>query len=98
MPQNVVVGQDAVDVAKFVATYSGRKSPNVPGVVPCNSKQNPVGTIPAPTSAGTAQATAQAQKSSRAKSKSGGKVRPSKRKGKRNGKPPAPQAQTQGTK
>ena len=27
MPQNVVVGQDALDVAKFVATYAGRQAP-----------------------------------------------------------------------
>jgi mono/diheme cytochrome c family protein len=43
MPQNVVVGQQARDVAQFVATYSGRKAPKVPGVVPC--EQVPVGTI-----------------------------------------------------
>src|SRR5579884_3401468 len=59
MPQNIVVGQQAKDVAMFVATYSGRKAPKVPGVVPCNSKQNPVGTIPALSGAGTAAATAQ---------------------------------------
>jgi cytochrome c551 len=47
MPQNVVVGQDAIDVATFVATYSGRKSPNVPGVPSCIQKA--VGTIPAST-------------------------------------------------
>ena len=35
MPQNVVVGQQARDVAQFVATYSGRKAPHVPGVVQC---------------------------------------------------------------
>jgi mono/diheme cytochrome c family protein len=45
MPQNVVVGQDAVDVAKFVATYSGRKAPKVPGTIICN--QQPIGSIPA---------------------------------------------------
>jgi hypothetical protein len=44
MPQNVVVGQDAVDVAKFVATYAGRAAPKVPGAEPCDSK--PVGTLP----------------------------------------------------
>ena len=27
MPQNIVVGQDAVDVAKFVAKYAGAKAP-----------------------------------------------------------------------
>jgi mono/diheme cytochrome c family protein len=43
MPQNVVVGQQARDVAEFVATYSGRKAPKVPGVVQC--EQVPVGTI-----------------------------------------------------
>ncbi len=44
MPQNVVVGQDAVDVAKFVATYAGRAAPRIPGTPPCDSK--PVGTLP----------------------------------------------------
>jgi hypothetical protein len=44
MPQNVVVGQDAVDVAKFVATYAGRASPKLTGVPACRSK--PVGTLP----------------------------------------------------
>jgi len=43
MPQNIVVGQQARDVAQFVATYSGRKAPKVPGVVPC--EQVPIGTI-----------------------------------------------------
>ena len=31
MPQNIVVGQDAVDVAKFVATYCGRGGQGVSG-------------------------------------------------------------------
>ena len=44
MPQNIVVGQDAIDVAKFVATYSGRQAPKVPGVPDCQAK--PIGTIP----------------------------------------------------
>ncbi|HTX13509.1 MAG TPA: hypothetical protein VME22_33130 [Solirubrobacteraceae bacterium] len=43
MPQNIVVGQQARDVAQFVATYSGRKAPKIPGVVPC--EQVPIGTI-----------------------------------------------------
>jgi predicted lipoprotein with Yx(FWY)xxD motif/mono/diheme cytochrome c family protein len=43
MPQNVVVGQQAKDVAEFVATYSGRQAPKIPGVVPC--QQVPIGTI-----------------------------------------------------
>jgi mono/diheme cytochrome c family protein len=47
MPQNVVVGQDAADVAKFVATYAGRAAPKEPGVPTCQQKQ--IGTLPAPT-------------------------------------------------
>jgi mono/diheme cytochrome c family protein len=47
MPQNVVVGQDAADVAKFVATYAGRAAPKEPGVPTCERKQ--IGTLPAPT-------------------------------------------------
>ncbi len=46
MPQNVVVGQDAVEVAEFVAKYAGRQEPKVPGVPPCQSE--PIGTIPPP--------------------------------------------------
>ena len=45
MPQNIVVGPQADAVAQFVATYSGRKAPKVPGVVPC--QQVPVGSIDA---------------------------------------------------
>ncbi len=44
MPQNVVVGQDAVDVAKFVATYAGREIPRQVGVQPCQDR--PIGTLP----------------------------------------------------
>jgi hypothetical protein len=44
MPQNVVVGQDAVNVANFVSTYAGRQAPRVTGLQPCQSK--PVGTLP----------------------------------------------------
>ncbi len=54
MPQNIVVGQQARDVAQFVATYSGRKAPKIPGVVQC--QQVPIGTVDealAPTSAAT---------------------------------------------
>jgi mono/diheme cytochrome c family protein len=47
MPQNVVVGQDARDVAQFVATYAGRQSPKTPGVPTCDSQ--PVGVLPGPT-------------------------------------------------
>jgi mono/diheme cytochrome c family protein len=49
MPQNVVVGQQAIDVAKFVATYAGRQAPKLPGQQVCSHK--PVGTIPPPASA-----------------------------------------------
>jgi mono/diheme cytochrome c family protein len=45
MPQNIVVGQDAVNVAKFVSTYAGRQAPHQSGVVPCQFK--PLGTLPA---------------------------------------------------
>ena len=44
MPQNVVVGQDALDVAKFVATYAGRQAPRQTGVTPCEQKA--IGTLP----------------------------------------------------
>jgi mono/diheme cytochrome c family protein len=46
MPQNVVVGKQAIEVARFVATYAGRQAPHVPGVTPCTSL--PVGTPPPP--------------------------------------------------
>ena len=43
MPQNVVVGQDALDVAKFVATYAGRQAPRRrPASSPASQK--PIGT------------------------------------------------------
>jgi mono/diheme cytochrome c family protein len=44
MPQNIVVGQDAVEVAKFVATYSGTQVLKLPGVATC--QQLPFGSIP----------------------------------------------------
>jgi mono/diheme cytochrome c family protein len=66
MPQNVVVGQQARDVAQFVATYSGTKAPKVPGVVPCS--QVPIGSIDealapasAPTSTGPSPGTVTGQ-------------------------------------
>jgi mono/diheme cytochrome c family protein len=43
MPQNVVVGQQAIDVAEFVATYAGRQAPKIPGQTPC--EQKPIGTL-----------------------------------------------------
>jgi cytochrome c len=54
MPQNVVVGQDAIDVAEFVATFAGRAAPREPGTQPCDS--NPVGTLPPSFSSPTATA------------------------------------------
>jgi mono/diheme cytochrome c family protein len=44
MPQNIVVGQDAVQVAEFVAKYSGRQAPKVAGLTPCNVQ--PIGSLP----------------------------------------------------
>jgi mono/diheme cytochrome c family protein len=46
MPQNVVVGQDAIDVAQFVAKYAGRQAPVVPGATICANQ--PIGTLPPP--------------------------------------------------
>jgi mono/diheme cytochrome c family protein len=43
MPQNIVVGQDAVDVAK-VATYAGAKAPKQIGTVNCTRRA--IGTLP----------------------------------------------------
>jgi mono/diheme cytochrome c family protein len=60
MPQNVVVGQDADDVANFVATYAGRQAPPIPGVAPCTS--TPVGTIPATTTTTTTSTTSRSTK------------------------------------
>jgi cytochrome c len=47
MPQNIVVGQDAMDVAKFVSLYAGLKAPKAVGAVSCVKK--PVGKLPAGT-------------------------------------------------
>ncbi|HWK16556.1 MAG TPA: c-type cytochrome [Solirubrobacteraceae bacterium] len=56
MPQNIVVGQDAIAVAQFVAKYAGRGAPKQPGVTPCVLQ--PIGTLPANVAAGaTASAT-----------------------------------------
>jgi mono/diheme cytochrome c family protein len=45
MPQNVVVGKQAVEVAEFVAQFAGHKAANPPGSgTPCLAK--PVGTLP----------------------------------------------------
>jgi mono/diheme cytochrome c family protein len=53
MPQNVVVGEQARQVAEFVAHYAGSQAvfqPGVPGAKPC--KDTPIGTLPPATSAG----------------------------------------------
>jgi hypothetical protein len=46
MPQNVVVGDEARQVAYFVARYAGRQASNPPGVPSCESQ--PVGVLPPP--------------------------------------------------
>src|SRR5947199_4592092 len=56
MPQNIVVGPDAVKVARFVSTYAGRQSPSVPGVPSCSNQ--PIGNIPALTAGGSSGASA----------------------------------------
>jgi mono/diheme cytochrome c family protein len=66
MPQNIVVGQDAIKVARFVATYAGSQSPQVPGVVSCG--QQPLGSIPSPSAGGTAAASTTAGQASQANS------------------------------
>ena len=54
MPQNIVVGQDAQNVAKFVATYAGRQAAQTPGSPYC--AQLPVGTLPSAAAAAAAAA------------------------------------------
>jgi mono/diheme cytochrome c family protein len=58
MPQNIVVGQDAREVAQFVSTYAGRAAPKEPGTVPCILR--PIGTLPSPPSATAAATTTSA--------------------------------------
>ena len=58
MPQNIVVGQDAVDVAKFVATYSGRQAAVTPGTIKCEQKA--IGNLPSDTAGLDAQGSSQA--------------------------------------
>jgi mono/diheme cytochrome c family protein len=45
MPANVVVGQQAREVAQFVARFSGRQAPLIPGQPTC--QQQAIGTLPA---------------------------------------------------
>ncbi len=46
MPQNIVTGQQARDVAQFVATYAGRAAPKIVGQQLCVT--TPIGTLPPP--------------------------------------------------
>jgi cytochrome c551 len=70
MPQNVVVGQQAIDVAKFVATYAGRQAPKVPGAPKCSHIA--IGTIPSSGGAGTAAATGQTSQAGSAQKSAAG--------------------------
>jgi mono/diheme cytochrome c family protein len=56
MPQNIVVGNEAREVAKFVSTYAGRQAPPLAGQKPCQQKS--VGSIPSPPSSTTSTSTA----------------------------------------
>jgi mono/diheme cytochrome c family protein len=70
MPQNVVVGQDAIDVARFVATYAGRQAPRIPGVPLCDSHSvDPVTPTVTATTATTTATTATTPKHAKAKAK-----------------------------
>ena len=46
MPANIFVGQQAREVAMFVARFSGRQAPTEPLAIPC--QQQPIGTLPPP--------------------------------------------------
>jgi mono/diheme cytochrome c family protein len=82
MPQNIVVGQQAINVARFVATYAGSKAPKLPGSVQCQSE--PIGTIPAfvkaaattPTSTTTPAKTSTSSTKTTGKSKAKGSAKP----------------------
>jgi mono/diheme cytochrome c family protein len=80
MPANVVVGQDAIAVAQFVAKYAGRQAAKIVGQPLCDSQ--PVGSIPprtgiatiasttpTPSPATTSTTTTQAASGGRAKKK-----------------------------
>ena len=75
MPQNIVVGRDAIDVAKFVSTYAGSLAPKLTGVTRCQSL--PIGTLPTATTQAIASAPAPAATtttSATAKAGKGGKA------------------------
>jgi mono/diheme cytochrome c family protein len=46
MPQNIVVGKQAAQVAEFVARYAGHQAATGPGVTPCGDK--PIGSLTQP--------------------------------------------------
>ena len=69
MPQNIVVGKDAHDVAKFVATYSGRQAPPLPNQISCQKKS--IGSLPSSTSTTTTSTTASTGSSGKSKSSAG---------------------------
>ncbi|MGO9819659.1 MAG: hypothetical protein ACLPTJ_03265, partial [Solirubrobacteraceae bacterium] len=81
MPQNIVVGQDARDVAQFVSTYAGRAAPKEPGAVPCIAK--PIGTLPPPVSATAAATTTTTTSSSTTAAASAPAKKPAKAKKKK---------------
>jgi mono/diheme cytochrome c family protein len=67
MPQNIVTGQQALEVARFVSTYAGSQIKNSPGVVPC--KKEPVGSIPSASSVAPATKSGATQESAAAGNK-----------------------------
>ena len=70
MPQNIVTGKDAQDVARFVATYAGRQAPRLTHQIPCQKKS--IGSIPAAsTSTSTTSTTASAGGGTSSKASSG---------------------------
>ena len=70
MPQNIVTGSNAVAVARFVATYSGRQAPKITGVTPCQDQ--PISHIP--TAAELAAASKAASGASQVSAASGNKA------------------------
>ncbi len=56
MPQNIVTGQQARDVAQFVATYAGRAAPKIVGQQQCVA--TPIGSLPPAGSTATTSTTA----------------------------------------
>jgi hypothetical protein len=82
MPQNIVVGQDAINVAKFVSTYAGRAAPKLTGVTRCQQQQigtlpsavtTPIASAPAPSSTSATTTTAPAPTTSTTSTKTSAK-------------------------